>query len=571
MSAFAALRSPVPLVSLDLSSPLPELAERMALRSTFVPSFRNTIYKPESIICSLRVGEIVLVQGNYNIKVLRGSMAVNNIHRVSCGDSHRIVNNSCESLAVLSCNEKDVDTCCSLETLFVSTADAVVELTNLDNGLMDIGEFYPPLEGHYYSRQSRYSFEIIDDSTATEIPISSVYFDDRSLRSLTKASREWKICVVFGVPTSGKTLVSKTIMNNIIIANGKNVAFLDLDVESSNSTVPGCLSLCVHDTPVFGSLTPTNRVGNSLDLHVYWGHKSFLDQPQRYFDLCRQLIKHYQENISTKGIPLLVRFPSCIKGFGKEILQDVTELLKPDQFVYLTHNKAIELNGYEPDQFESQDNPDAEVLAGFKVVNSVIIIRGTRRSFNISKKELFVRNKLLYFHQTQDNFFEFKPIIDTPPLRISFNYVLGFGVLDYNLDTPSLVGRVDCLAEATIMGLFAYKGDKTTNKSLYLSGEELDGLKTKFICLCIVHSVDHSTKYFNIYLPQGGEVRQSIDTFLQQKFKLVFARGEGSIPTVEMIPTASKSLDLPYIDSTIKKRVGGIWKPRKGIARKNQG
>lgn len=565
MSAFAAFKPTIPVETGPLPKPLPYLLDSMATSSGFKHTYFNSIFNSESLILGLKTGDFLIFRGQYTLKVLRGIVVINNIHYLHVGTTHSIYTNTCESLPIISCNsiEEDGNQKGASQTTLLPDFDSIIELVNVDDGLAQIGDLYPPLEGHFYPKQCQYTFSLVE----SENPVSSVYFNNDSYRILSKASRDCKKVVVYGVPASGKTIVAKTLLNSACSQGGKEVAYLDLDVESTSSPVPGCISITVHCEPILGSFVPNIKSIHPKDIHCYWGFGSFLDMPQRYLDICMKLITHYKEEIEPHNIPLIVRYPSSIKGYGRALLIQITEFLQPNHLIYLSHNNARELDGFEPDAFEAQDNPDTEVLAKFRGHTNVSVLRATRKAFEVSKSDLLNRNKLIYFHQSDEGF-EFLPILTNPPLKMSFNHVVGFSVLNYKLDA-SLQSRIDVLAEATIMGVFVYNGEADPN-SLYIDGGDIIGKVNDFVCLCMVHSVDRENKHFNLYVLNRECIAQKLHMVLENDKKLILARGEGKIPFVDLIPATVNGLDLPYVDSSLKKRVGGVWKPRKGISRKNQ-
>lgn len=565
MSAFAAFKPSISMETLTLPKPLPNLLDSMATTSNFKQRNSNSIFKSESLIFGLKTGEFLILRGQYTLKVLRGNVLINNIHVVPIGNVLPIYTNTCESLPVISSNatEENNDQAATSTFSLLPECDSVIELGNLDVGLPQIGDLFPPLEGHFYPKQSQYTFDLVN----SEDRVFSMHFNSYSHRILSKISKDCSTVVVFGVSTSGKTTVAKTLLNNAFSQGKKEVAYLDMDVESTSASIPGCISITIHGQPVLGSFVPSTKSPHSMDMHCYWGFNSFLNMPQKYIDTCMKIIAHYQEHIAPLDIPLIVKYPSCIRGYGRSVLVQLTESLRPNHLIYLTHNNATELDGFEPDAFEAQDNHDTEVLADFKPYTNISILRATRKSPEISKSDLISRNKLLYFHQLDEGF-DFLPILCNSPLKFSFNQIIGFSVLSYKLDA-SLLSRIDVLAEATIMGLFVNNG-KLKLDDLYINGEELVAADIELVCLCIVHSVDRKNRHFNIYIPNREHIAKNIQWILESKRNLVLARNEGNIPIVDLIPVTTNGLDLPYVDSSLKKRVGGVWKPRKGISRRNQ-
>lgn len=569
MSAFAAFKPASSEVYVESKvDALPVLLESMATCSSFVPSFSNTILKPNSILHGLHKDEYLIFRGNYTLKVHSGAILLNNLHPVVVGSSHLVITNSSESLPIISCcseNRSELESN-DLNQLFPSH-DSIIEIFNVDNGLPEIGDLYPPLEDHYFKGPSAYSFELILPDLI--INCTTVYLDRHTQRSLVKLAKESSTLVVYGVPTSGKTTIAKSLLNTALLLGNLEVAYLDLDPESTSALMPGCLSYTLHSKPVYGSFLPSQKSSNPKDLHYYWGFQSYLTSPLRYLQLCGELIQHHQ---GSDCVPLIVKFPSYIKGYGRDILAKIVQLLEANHLIYLTHRNAVQLNGFEAsDAFEAQDNPDSEVTAPFREFTAVKSLRAVRKSSEISKKDLFVRNKLLHFHQTEEGNFDFKPIISQLPSRLSFKYISAISVLNYDLDDTSLAFETNKLAEATIMGIFVSPQKKFKTDGLYLNGLDFLSMNCQFICLCLVHSLDLDNNFVNLYLPLDSNCPEKLQIHLEKGKKLILARGEGVIPSVEMVTMDRFEPIVPYIDSAAKKRIGGVWKPRRGISRKNQG
>ncbi|KAM9913925.1 hypothetical protein OXX69_001167 [Metschnikowia pulcherrima] len=105
-----------------------------------------------------------------------------------------------------------------------------------------------------------------------------------------------------------------------------------------------------------------------------------------------------------------------------------------------------------------------------------------------------------------------------------------------------------------------------------MSGSEFTELDATFVGLCMVHSVDKAHNSLNVYLRDEDEISRQVIKAKEQGHSIMLARGDGQIPAVEFTNGLSgKEPKVPYVSYTPMQKLGGIWKVRRNIGRKNQG
>ncbi|OBA21779.1 hypothetical protein METBIDRAFT_30806 [Metschnikowia bicuspidata var. bicuspidata NRRL YB-4993] len=571
MSAFASLGRQPNIQDYCYPHPVEQLLAGPVEASSFKFSIDNSVFTPSSVFLGLHPSEYIVARGLYQLKVHRGLCIINNAHQLLCGKLYPIVTSSAESLPTIAVpnDTEPLFEGPEIDPIFPKHA-TVIELSNWAVGIDNLGFYMPRLAKLYKRLELGHTFEFVQKG---EDACSTNYFDEKTLRVLDSACRQMERVVVFGVPNSGKRTFCKALMNSTMVYGKRPVAYLDLDPSSIDGNNPGCLSLRVLRKPVFGEFFFWGEDDLTEDhTHRYYGFSSFTDKPELYLRSCDELLQHYATNLEPKGIPLVVRFPSWIKGYGKELLMEFSRTLKPKKMVYLTHNDALSLDKFEPDAFEETDHPDYDVLSGFHIKDTTIV-RGVRRARAFTKQELLLRNKLLYFHQTTRRDFDFvRPLLHIAPVKFSFDHVSAISVLNIEADEDISKQDAFSLIEATIVGIFTVKNLPSVPKNFYLSGSKLTGLDYSYVGLCMVHLVENRERTFNIHLRDEDYVSEKIIHAKQNGHSVVLARGEGEIPPVEFTNGLSGEFsNVPYVSTDQMQKLGGIWKIRRNIGRKNQG
>lgn len=576
MSAYAAFRAKTPMrPKYDSPLPQPALLNSLVSFSNFKISTNNAIHTSKSIFLGLQQDNYILVEGSYELVVRRGNVLINNLHLIPEGKSFPIVVSGSLSVPVISAYldeetaPKEKKNTPKFPDL-LPDYEVVVEIRNLDTGLQQLGQYCPSLSAMYYTPKNNYTFNII---TTAQDNIYGVYFNSASLKCLNALTRTISDpdfsggpVVIIGSKNCGKSTFAKTLTNNLVLNLANHVALMDLDPSNSEYSIPGTLSVTVHDTPTFGVHFPKPLLDHrEKDSYSYYGYDLAGNLPLHYMECCKQLWEHYIRTLHPQKIPLIVNTPGWVRGLGKDFLVELTSLFQPSHIVYLTHNDAIEAGDFEAEEFEAQDNPDDEVVAGL-TCESLTTLKATRIAPRVSSALLKVHNRLAYFHRRANLKFDFLAhMLEQPPVRIILgcnpDQLSGFYYLGDNFPTASATA----FAEATIMALCLIP-EKSAPKIPQIA--KLKCPASVFVCLCMVHSV--TAKHANVYLPaDAGSIQEAMLPYLDNH-RIALVRGEGEIPIVELLMQGFEG-QIPYVSTESKMRIGGIWKARKNLGRKNQG
>lgn len=558
---------------------------------------QNSILTNTSIFLGLHEEDVIIMNGSFELCVHRGACLINNVHHIEQSERHKIIATKFKSLPVICSTPSKLQP--DGFTSLLPQYQTVIELRNLRTGLEELNKFFPKQNELYYSAQSGYTFELVTGENET---LFGVHYDTATMRILDYLSQllstetdSPESVLVFGANNCGKTTFAKALCDNVAKATRKPIAYMDLDPNRSEDSVPGCLSITIRKSPNFGVSFPrTVALSEEDDLQCYYGFQSPLSQPERYFQCFRVLLSHYSDHIYPKGIPIVINTPGWIRGFGKDLLSSILHESNPSQLVYFSHNDAIHVDDYEADNFEAQDNPDDEVLSGLSFPK-LTTLRGVRRASNLKQNSIQQHDLMTYFHRTGESNFDFsKPLLSSPPVKLFYEkagsevYVSGLGVsavsvLGYDLDKLVNPDDIKLLSDTTVMALCLVNeelipkhdpNEWKTKKELkdlprYINSSDILLKKSEFVSLCMVHSINTKDGYFNVYLPRDGH---EITEFIIGKpnTQILLVRGEGEIPLAEMMHQGLTSQRLPYVSYETKSKIGGVWKVRHNIRRKNQ-
>lgn len=574
MSAYAAFKAQDERERSPFTPPEPkeELLTEIVAVSAFKYTPLNSIFTANSVFLGLAHDDHIVVNGAFDLTVHRGATLVNNIHRLKRGKTVSFVSSTAQSLPVI-CALKHDD---KGGPGYLEGFETVLELANLHTGLHKLGAYCGSLGNMYFSPK-QYTFQIVLEH---EENLCGIHYDRSTLKCLNSLTQvavsKPQSVFVLGAKNCGKSTFTKTLLNNVVLATEKEVAYLDMDPGQSEFSVPWTLSLTVHSEPCFQPFLPKENEKNRF---CYYGFNSPAELPDHYVRCCKFLFKHYEQNFKPQGIPLVINTPGWIRGFGKELLIEITSIFNPLLLVYLTHNNSVNLQNFEPDEFEAQDNPDDEVLADL-TYQDLSVLRGTRRASKFSAALLRIHNKLLYFHRLASKFDFSQHTLAYLPLKLSYTEKLAaicvLAVEQKDLNPPDVL----LLVEASIMALCLIHPSAFPNVSAssppYMNGDDftsIDLSKTEFAGLCMVHSVNTKDRYLNLYLPGNyREISAKIERFLAKGYKLVLVRGDGELPAPEIVfPGLLESgRQVPYVSLETRSKIGGVWKVRKNIGRKNQ-
>lgn len=594
MSAFAAFLShDKPKSSYEVPDHNKSLLNELVSCSNITLNPQNSILANTSIFLGIQSENHIVVNGSFELRVLRGACLINNVHHIEKNESHSVIAANFKSAPVICATSSRLEI--PGDQALLPEFTTVIELRNLKTGLEELGKHFPKLNDLYYAPKSSYTFELVtkdNELFGVHYDIATIKLLDALSQSLSKETENPESVLVFGANNCGKTTFAKALCDNVVMATGRPIAYMDLDPSRSEDSVPGCLSLTVWKKPNFGVSFPKSvSFSDEDDLQCYYGFNSPLSLPERYFQCFKLLLNHYLESIFIKKIPLVINTPGWIRGFGKELLASILENTSPSHLVYFSHNNALHVDNYEADSFEAQDNPDDEVLSGLSF-SKMATLPGVRRASSFNQSYIQQHDLMAYFHRKNEIKFDFSThLLSSAPLKLFYERsssagitgVSGVCVFGHDMDKLVHPEYIKLLVDSCVMALCLVDEELIPNdvspewmakkelKDLprYVDSSALSRVNLQFVSLCIVHSINTKEGFFNIYLPSDHQ--EIAETILAKPHsKLLLVRGEGEIPMAEMIHPKLADRKMPYVNYEKKSKIGGVWKVRHNIKRRNQ-
>ncbi|KAK6202966.1 uncharacterized protein RJT21DRAFT_82830 [Scheffersomyces amazonensis] len=598
--------------------------------SRFTPTKDNIVFGDQYVIVGLKVNEYIMINGQFKLNIQRGAILLNNIHYLYAQrSSHEIIAPSSSSLPVIAStqvlNRAKVEDQITEENehLFSSDYKSVVKIWNLRTGLENIGKYYSPFKRLIFNQEcgdenlNEYEVKFLDYS------FELVLYDNRMIglnidKSWTDKIKEIicdindqyspKIIMAIGNKNSGKSTMNKTLINSILTeSDSSSISYLDLDPGQPEYSKPYSLSLTRIENTNFGTKFASSTVSDSCKEH-YFGYTSPVHNPGQYISIIRSLFNYYEKNNKQMGDHLIINTPGWIKGYGREILIELSTLIEPDYLLILS--SSLDPN--------SRDN--IELAAGLKF-KKPMFLEGVYQTSRYSPVQLRILNKLIYFHQRKNLEFEFAyHILKESPLRISYQTInspdefIGVNaitVLGLDVISDSNYEDVPLMLESSIVGIYLvdheyfyshshllYKSSAHDNLPLYLSNANYNKMvaydawdKFVFMGLTMIHSINRFQNYFSVYLPE--KLSMDIKEHLGQGFKMLLVKGEGEIASPEIlnpyiiskktkqlarlskkrrsgIASSDESvISIPYVSFEAKNKVGGVWRIRRNVQRRS--
>lgn len=591
--------------------------------SRFIPSSENLIFGEDEVIIGLKVNEFVVLNGQCELNVQRGAVLMNNHHYMFAEPIYyKIFAPASQSLPVISSTQV-LDRSIGIQDtmtpenshLFNSDYKSVIVLRNFHTGAENIGEYYSPFKRLLYSKLIfdesdeigdyeklffRYSFEII----LRDRGFNALYLDrpwsatiERLGHSMNKQQLP-KVIMIIGNKNSGKSTASKAILNTLLLRGDSPVSYLELDPGQPEFSYPYSLSLREITKPVFGMCLPSSSscsIENTVE--HYFGFSSPIHEPKQYIRIIKSLIKSYRKLHALKGNHLVINTPGWIRGYGKEILMEVTQIVNPDFLLLLTSSL-------------DKDHPDnLEILQNLHYQN-LDILPGIFNTSKYSPSQIRNFSKLLYFHQLEAEKFDFNGhILDSSPFRISyetvnsvetFTGVSSFTMLNFDVGKDFNYEDIVLMMDSTIVGVYLvdaevhhtiknYRHPSTLHNTLplYLNSSQFvaivggnDSQGILYMGLSMIHSINRTLNYLNMYMPCQNS--DKIKSLIEHGYTVYLVRGEGEIPSSEILnltllikqisSQSAKSniipVPYPYVSFEKKSRIGGIWKIRRNVKRR---
>lgn len=497
------------------------------LESDFYPRMgENVKYKRASAVVGLLGGEMVMVKGQYRVKCISGSVTIDGV--AIGGEGIDVNAATITSLPVIRVTKEDD---CHEHAELEGVYSAILEFTNNDVGLADVGNVLAALKYVFATNSSQYSFKIITSPEANTYGNSVSSSWQNALNSLDP-SRPHKV-LILGNKGSGKSTLGKMVLNSLLTSNSaKKVQVLDLDPGQPEFTYPLTLSLSTLSKPVFGTVVPDLLDFDSHNVEFY-GFNTPAVSPLGYFRHLGKLIKHDNPGLST-----VINAPGWTKGFGVDVVRFVLErCLLTDIFVLNEASRGLDLLR----EIEFPEGVRVRHLPAFlpdeRITNNPVTAAKTR-TFKI----------LAPLHKT-DNKFDFSPLLEKSPLQVSYfqgpkSGMSSFGGVSFVtvLDSEGISSEdlCECL-EAQMVGLHTINGSdlrKSVDSASSSGGlpflvpeSVFQGLDAHFEAYGCVHSVDKHSHKINLYLSQ---LPQDLNERVQKGAKLIIVAGRNLLPTEEL-------------------------------------
>lgn len=587
--------------------------------SNFSPNRQNIIFRDGNVLVALKKGESLIINGQCTFTVENGAVLINDIHYVSSSSSnssHDFIATPAQSLPVISsthhANKRNKP--CAPSSDFSIEYESVVKLSNLYTGLEKLSYFHNSFKSFFYNKSQEqdgfldsdikrysakfksYSFEIVlnQDEEFSGLTINPEW---RSLisKAITECSKdkEPKVFMVIGTKNSGKSTFAKTLLNSLIqysnkkrkkAENVKKISYIDVDPNQSVFSTPYSLSISNHDVPNFALNFHETLAPEDCYSH-YYGFSTAQELPHRYLSIIKSLLHHYKENYKENGNHLVINTPGWVKGFGKELLKEVSRLVQPDQVFFLSNSL--------------EESDDSLALEGISFQN-ISTSRGIYKTSKFTSSQLKTFNKLAYFHQSSCLKFNFESwFLEKSPLKLSYSTLntqetLGINaitILNQDVQVNFHIDDLGLMLEASIVGIYAIEASlfqnfkpKLTNNNknldmpLYINSLDFtidhNSPLIRYMGLSMVHSINAADRYLNMYFPFSNRIQGLIKEYIERKYKLIIVKGEGSLPVYEMVSpdmllfSGSERLpQLPYVSFDNRSKVGDVWKIRRNVMR----
>lgn len=553
----------------------------------------NVITNPDHIIVGLKVGESLKIIGQFKIQIQRGAVKFNSAHYYHAPQEFTIVQHNLSSAIVISSTQvvsrEGIKDLCTQdnEHLFTSDYKSVVKISNLKTGLENISK-YPPFKNAFTLDDnnevldlSEYSFDILalcrDGLKYDGYIVEEV---DKIIQGLETPSS----FITVGNKNSGKSTISKLLINKLV--SNSPVTVLDLDPGQSEYSKPYCISITNHFEPLFGF----NYNTHAYDRHYYYGFTNPQSNPEIYKSIIQSLVNYYNKFLKQRGHHLVINSAGWVKGYGKQLLIELTQMLCPDYLFVLTPNGEFN-----------------EDMTSKLIFNNTRTWKGLYIQSKYSAAGIRNFSKLAFFHRQDKLKYNLEQhLLEMSPLKVSYQSdveeILGVNVvsiLNYDEGLNFDIEDLNLMIDSSIVGLYLIDSEYYTinkpsivftkgqmpylNASNYNEFMEYESDHIRFFTVGIVHSINTLEKYINLYLPPSDNLDELKD-LMTKGYKLMLIKGESDIPSSEILMPELLQLYKRKYKKNFKKKdmipkypyvsyhhgINGVWRIRRNVMRRNQ-
>jgi polynucleotide 5'-hydroxyl-kinase GRC3/NOL9 len=314
-------------------------------KSNFIPNEYNCIFNENHVLIGLQESEYIVVMGQLKLTILSGAMLINHHHYYVANPSSTfpIIAPQSQAVPILSSTQLKGKSQSFDENnqILPKKFLTVIKLENMFTGLEQVGKYYPPFKRFFdvntfevnepqrsHNKFNCYSFDVIlQEKGVVGLSLSENWSQELDLMGQQCTEEdEPHIYMIIGSKNSGKSTFSKALLNQLL--SNSNVSYLDMDPGQSEFSPPYSLTLTSISKPILGLNTYVDN-GSEGELKHYFGFTTPLHQPTLYVELITHLFRHYLLVHKPKGNHLIINTPGWIKGYGKEILIELTKVINP--------------------------------------------------------------------------------------------------------------------------------------------------------------------------------------------------------------------------------------------------
>lgn len=578
-----------PLIRSLATTPIPQIQESNYISSNFIPTDDNIIYGDDYVIFGLRNNQNLIIRGQFKLDIQRGAITINNVIYHSNTPTLKFLNPQSNALPLISATQVlDRSKTLDIQTtenqhLFSSDYKSVIKVSNLNTGLEEIGQICPLFKNLFWNFNNNFAKEDLDGLSDFELAfngysffpiirpdnsVSIIKFKNwspqmESLTSLYKENQLLKILVI-GSKNCGKSTFLRLLLQNLLSVNNQlPVNILDLDPGQAEYSLPDSISLSKIDEFQHGNhlslTTPSHQHSH------YVGFSSPKDQPIRYNSLVSDLINKYNSDGLVKNESLLINTPGWIKGYGTELTNSLISKINPTHVIYLNPG-SLEL-----DELSIKGPELIPLLGNYQTSSS--------NASKYSSSQLRILRILSYLHKQENFKFDFKPLLFSPPLQVSYgnNGIKGISVLGL-----SEIHKDDVkdILEGTIVAIHTINRENldelnftnTENIPIIDSSILIKQISPEHLSLkslALIHTIDEKNKLINLYIPPFANLNKSDDE------EYILIRGRTEVPIWELasnpiLKRFKKQHDLPFITFEKNSTHDKVWKVRKNVHRRGQ-